>query len=144
MENKINFLFEHVKDIDDEELQSHFLNYICIMLSGYIETNINKIINECKKNESNECKNSISTTKNATWCKIKPILSLINIELSLELCNAIVQTDAIETIYEIVQKRNDISHGKDITSLSLQTLKSHFREIKEFIKKVDEIFCCNN
>jgi hypothetical protein len=140
MENKINYLFEQFKKTDEEELQSHILNYICILLSGYIETNINNIIKQCKKDLDNECKNSISSTQNATWCKIKPILSLIDIELTLKLHNAIIETDTIDIIFHIVNKRNDISHGKDVTGLTLQQLENDFKKLKLFIQKVKEIF----
>ena len=143
MENKINYLFEKAKEIeDDEEFQSHLLNYICVMLSGYIEVNINNIIKQCDKND-NECKSSIKTIQNATWCKIKPILALINIELTLELNNIIIQTNTVDIIYRIISTRNNIVHGKNITNLTLPKLESDFEDIKRFIQKVKELFLGN-
>lgn len=143
MERKINYLFKKTKEIEDEELQSHFLNYICIMLSGYLEVKINEIITQCKKNTNSECKKSVATTQNATWCKIKPILALIDINLTLELHNAIIKTDTIDILYRIITNRNDISHGKNITTLTLPKLESDFVQLKSFIEEVENIFLGN-
>lgn len=141
MENKINLLFAKAKYIEDEELQSHFLNYICVMLSGYVEININQIIKNCK-NSNSECFQSISTIQNATWCKIKPILSLINIEDTVKLHKQIIKTDIIDILYRTISTRNDIAHGKHITTLTLNKLKDDFKEIKFFIQKTKDIFEC--
>lgn len=144
METKIDYLFNKAQYIEDEELQADLLNYICVILSGYLEININKIIKQCNKNDINECKDSIKPIQNATWCKIKPILALIDIKLTLKLYNDIIQTDAIDIIYNIIKNRNDIAHGKNITTLTLPKLKSDFEEIKIFIKKVQKLFCISN
>lgn len=143
MEKKIDFIFIQIGEAENEQLSSHLLNYACVLLSGYIEVEINKIITNSDKNNI-DCKNSIKTIQNATWCKIKSILALIDIELTLELHKAIIQTDTIEVIYNIITTRNDIVHGKDITSLTLPKLKDDFIAIKKFILKTKEIFSsCN-
>jgi len=141
MENKINFLFKEAHNIENEELQSHFINYICIKLSGYIEVNINIII--CKyKDKSLECTKSISTIQNATWCKIKPMFSLIDLELTIKLQNEIIKMNIIDILYNLIKNRNDIAHGKDITILTLSQLEKDFKEIKLFIQKTKKIFEC--
>ena len=142
MEGKINFLFQEANNLEDEELQSHFLNYICVMLSGYIEVNINRIIKECKKDDF-ECKQNVATTQNATWCKIKPIFALIDLERTVILNQKINDTDIIDILYEIIGDRNSIAHGKNITTLNLPKLKNSFESIKKFISEIEETFECS-
>jgi hypothetical protein len=150
MKNKIVFLLEKVNHIDDEELSSHLLNYICVLISGYLEKNIEDIIKDYKNTPhclSHECKNSLMSMRkiqNAKWCAIRPIfmnideniLELLKEELGIEF------DDIIFSIDNIVKTRHQIAHGNDVTSLTVIILNRDFDNIKKFIEKIKDIFDC--
>jgi hypothetical protein len=148
MKNKIEKLLneEYAKLSEEEILQSHFLNYICILISGYLETEFNNKLKDYKSKEHfkiHECKDKLSGEKlqNATWCKIKPILAIIEDEFPQKLKNSINNFDLIiQSIQNIVVRRNNISHGKDITGLTIEILTQDFKNIQNFLEKLNTIF----
>jgi len=148
MEYKINILLSKVNNIEDEYLSSHLLNYICVLISGYLEKNIDEIINKYKiTNHCNahECKDTIKSMRkiqNAKWCAIRTILMNID-ENILDLLKTefVVEFDNIITsIDNIVKTRHKIAHGEDVTTLSITILSTDFNNIKKFIIKMNEIF----
>ena len=150
MENRINNLLGKVQNIEDEELSSHFLNYICILISGYLETNMEMIINDYKSTPhclSHECKNSIRSMRkiqNAKWCAIRPIFMNID-ESILELLKSELDEDFENITFSInnmVTTRHKIAHGENVTSLTLGVLNRDFENIKIFVQKIEEIFEC--
>ena len=150
MENKIIFLLEKVDNIEDEELSSHLLNYICVLISGYLEKNMGIIIDDYKRTShclSHECKDTLKSMRkiqNAKWCSIRPILMNID-ENILELLKAEVHTEfdnLIASIDNIVKTRHKIAHGENVTSLTTRILNRDFENIKKFIEKIKEIFSC--
>ena len=66
MITKINNLLVKVKLIEDEEIASHMLNYICILISGYLETSMENVISDYKKTDhcnTHECKDNIKSLR---------------------------------------------------------------------------------
>jgi hypothetical protein len=53
-QQRLDSLFEKVKDISDIELQSHWARYLCILVSGYLETSVRAIYNEYSRKRTDE------------------------------------------------------------------------------------------
>jgi hypothetical protein len=146
MENKINYLFEQFENIDEEEFQSHILNYICILQSGYLEKTIQNLLKDYKTSthcNNHECKNNIKNMReiqNAKWCSIRP--TFLNIDVSIvTLLQELDNFDyIINSINNIVGTRHKIAHGETVTNLTLSILKSDFDNIKLFLDKLQEVF----
>lgn len=148
MEDKITVLLEKVNDIEDEYLSSHLLNYICVLISGYLEKKIQAMIKTYKESihfNTHECKNFIKDNiQNAKWCAIRGIfmnideniLDLLKTEFNDELDNIIF------SINNIVQTRHKIAHGENVTHLTIVVLNRDFNNIKQFIVKINDIFEC--
>ena len=146
MENKINYLFEQFKNIENEneEFQSHILNYICILQSGYLEKTIQNLLKDYKTSthwNSNECKNNIKLkVQNAKWCSIRPTFLTIDISIVTRLKELDNFENIIDSINNIVGTRHKIAHGETVTNLTLSILKSDFENIKLFLDKLQIIF----
>jgi hypothetical protein len=147
MKNKIEGLLEKIDKINDEELSSHFLNYICVLISGYLETELEKVISEYKKSKHckhHECSDKISSMqkiKNAKWCSIRPIFMNIDDKILSDLKSSINDIEqTISSIDNIVKTRHNIVHGKSVTNLMQNGLIKDLNNIDFFINKLQEIF----
>lgn len=146
MKAKIEDLLNKDYSQIDDELKYHLQNYVCILISGYLETEVNNQLKEYKKTQhfkTNECNEKLSGEKlqNATWCKIKPILGTIEDDFPSNLKNAINDFGlTIQAIQSIIDNRNNIAHGKSITILTIPILKQNFIMIENFIDELKRIF----
>lgn len=50
--NQLDHLFSQVAHIEDTELQSHWAKYLCVLVSGFIETSIKAIYSEYVKRKA--------------------------------------------------------------------------------------------
>jgi len=149
MVEKINSLLGKLESIEDEEIASHLLNYICVLISGYLETNIESIICHYKNTEhcnTHECKDNIKSLRkiqNAKWCAIRPILMNIDENiLSLLREELIYFEDVVASIDNIVKTRHKIAHGENVTNLTESILRTDFINIQNFANKTQAVFEC--
>jgi hypothetical protein len=148
MGNVIKGLFEKIDAIQDEESQSHFLNYICVLISGYLEKELNSIIKNYKTTKhckTHECKDSLTSMRkmqNAKWCAIRPII--MNIDTSIfDKLQANCGDDfgvVIDSIDNIVTTRHKIAHGVNVTNLTKDILIKNLKKIELFISELKNIF----
>lgn len=146
MKSKIENLLNKDYSQIDEEIKYHLQNYLCVLISGYLETEINNQLQEYKNTQhfdKHECKKTLGGEKlqNATWCKIKPILGNIEESFPSNLKNAINDFElTIQAIQSIIDNRNNIAHGKNINVLTIQVLNQNFIKIDNFITELKKIF----
>ena len=53
-EQRLDDLFAKIEDVPDLELKSHWARYLCILVSGYLETSVRAIYGEYSKNRAND------------------------------------------------------------------------------------------
>jgi len=148
MENKINLLLAN--NIEDEFLSSHLLNYICVLISGHLEKNMQKIIDDYKTTlhcTHHECKDTIKsmrTIQNAKWCAIRAIFMNIDENILEVLKNELGEEfgEITDSINNMVKTRHKIAHGEDVITLDKDILSRDFQNIKKFIISVNETFGC--
>ena len=150
MENTITELLnKNYNNINDEELKSHIFRYICVLVSGYLETELNKVIDNyknCEHFNNHECKNTINSQRkiqNAKWCSIRPFFANIDDNFISQLKDKLNDFDEIVgSIDTIVRTRHKIAHGENnIPVLSKDNLERYFSNIKIFLEKIQE--CIN-
>jgi hypothetical protein len=148
MKDKIKQLLEKTRDIEDEELQSHFLNYICVLISSYLEKELKSILKEYEKTahfKRHECKDNIKNIKihNAKWCSIRPIIMNIDAKIFDQLRNNINNFSRItDSIDNIVKTRHKIAHGDNVATLTKEILIKNLSDIDCFIIELKKYFPC--
>ncbi|CAB5495326.1 HEPN domain-containing protein [Bathymodiolus thermophilus thioautotrophic gill symbiont] len=147
MKKRIEGLLKKVGKIDDDELNSHFLNYICVLISGHLETELEKIIDKYKKSKhckNHECSETISSMRkiqNAKWCSIRPILMNIDDKILNEIKRSIGSFEqTIGSIDNVVKNRHKVSHGKDVTNLTKNNLAVDLSNIDSFVSQLQQVF----
>lgn len=141
-------LNKEYKKLNDPIIQSHFLNYGCVLISGYLEKEIQSILDNYKKNtnghfSTHECKNDIQSMRkiqNAKWCSVRPLLTNIDKTIILQLSKLKDFDLVVLSINNIVKTRHKIAHGENVTTLTIQVLKNDFKNINRFLKKLQSIF----
>lgn len=53
-EQQLDNLFEKIKDVSDFKLKSHWARYLCVRVSGYLETSVRAIYSEYSEKKANE------------------------------------------------------------------------------------------
>jgi hypothetical protein len=146
MKSKIESLLERSYSDLDEELQSHLLNYICILESGYLEQKIETILDNYKKSHhctTHECKDSIKSMRkiqNAKWCSIRPMLVNIDDSILVQLKEKLDFDSTVGSIDNIVKTRHKIAHGESVSNLTILILRRDFTNIVKFIDELNSIF----
>lgn len=139
-------LNKEYKKLNDPIVQSHFLNYSCILISGYLEKEIQNILDTYKATShfnTHECKNDINSMRkiqNAKWCSVRPLLTNIDKRILLKLSKLKDFDLIVLSINNIVKTRHKIAHGENVTNLTIQVLKDDFKNINRFLKKLNTIF----
>ncbi|MDK2040724.1 HEPN domain-containing protein [Aliarcobacter butzleri] len=147
MKAKIEGLLnKEYKKLNDPIIQSHFLNYTCVLISGYLEKEIQNILDIYKKTahfNSHDCKDELKSMRkiqNAKWCSVRPTLTNIDNKVILKLSKLKDFSLVTSSINNIVNTRHKIAHGENVTNLTIDILKQDFKNINRFLKKLKSIF----
>jgi hypothetical protein len=146
MKSKIDYLLRQDYSTIDSVVGSHILNHICVLVSGYLEKELQNILENYKQSShctTHECKKNIQSMRNiqnAKWCSIRPIFT--NIDKSIvQKMNRLKNFDLIiSSVDNIVRTRHKVAHGENVTNLTIVILKDDFRNIQKFLKQLNKYF----
>jgi hypothetical protein len=81
--NKLDALFEKVKEIQDMELKSEWAKYLCVLVSGYLEVSIREIHVEYARRRADEnVTNYVSKTLDGSWNLLVCLISKYQMRLN--------------------------------------------------------------
>lgn len=139
---RLEVLFKRIASMSgDLELQSHWARYLCVLVSGFIETSIRAIYSEYATNRSapsvaNYVEAQLKWFQNAKMGKIIELAALFNPAWASELevaCEG-APKDAIDSI---VTNRHHIAHGRS-TGITYHRIKEYYDNAMFVIELVDE------
>lgn len=146
MKSKIDYLLKQNYSTVDSVVQSHLLNHICVLVSGYLEKELQVILESYKTSlhfTTHECKKNIKSMRNiqnAKWCSIRPVFANID-KLIVQRLSRLKNFDLIiSSIDNIVGTRHKVAHGENVTHLTIQILKDDFKNIQKFLNHLNKIF----
>ncbi|MFH1097963.1 MAG: HEPN domain-containing protein [Candidatus Desantisbacteria bacterium] len=134
--DKIDSLFEKVKDIQDMELESEWAKYLCVLVSGYLEVSIRTIYieytqNKTHKNVANFVSSKLGGFQNPKMEMILQHAGAFNLDWRKELENI---DDEIKTsVDSIVNNRNKIAHGDNV-DLSYVRIKEYYQNAIKMVQ----------
>jgi len=117
-QQRLDALFEKVEDISDIELQSHWARYLCILVSGYLETSVRTIYGEytskrADKNVANYVSSRLGSFQSPKMGNILELTRAFSLQWAEELENA-TEGELKESVDSIVANRHNIAHGRDV------------------------------
>ena len=138
---RLDDLFEKVKDISDIELQSHWARYLCILVSGYLETSVRAIYREySRKRADRNVENYVSSR--LKWFqspKMEPILQLTRAFSQQWAERLKIETDGELKISvdSIVDVRHNIAHGRD-SGISYSRICDYYKNAVKVIELIEK------
>lgn len=115
--NRLDALFEKVKELQDVELQSEWAKYLCVRVSGYLEVSIRTVYTEYARNKSHKnvakfVSSRLSGFQNPNMDIIFQRAGAFNSDWRKELES--IDEELKSSVNSIVTLRNKIAHGDDV------------------------------
>ena len=140
--SRLDRIFETSKNIDDDEIKSHYARYLCVLTSGYLEESVkiiigNYVVTRTPPTVLNYINSSINNLTNLKTEKLSNFLNNFNPQWK-EKFDQILTDEEKDAIDSIVANRHQIAHGKNV-GVSYVRVKEWYKNIKDVIDKVSYI-----
>ncbi|MCH8146745.1 MAG: hypothetical protein IH987_01965 [Planctomycetes bacterium] len=142
-ENRLDSLFERIGHAaQDAELQSHWTRYLCILVSGFLESSIRTTFasfanKRAQSNVASFVTAQLGFLQNPKMGKILELVRKFSAEWAEQL-EADTQGEIKAAVNSIVANRNKIAHGEDV-SLGLVGLKDYYKSSKKLVKLIEQL-----
>ncbi len=141
---KLDNIFIIAKNIDkdNDELRAHMAKYLCIRISGLMETFFKrKIANylngKTPKPVESYVNNAFKTFSSVSTKKIVTTMEIFSHDWASDFQENITDTQKA-SLDAIIANRHHLAHGKD-QGLTLKQIEEHYNNIKEIMALVEII-----
>jgi hypothetical protein len=115
---RLDYLFQQVSGIADEEMKSHWARYLCVLVAGFIENSLRIMLvkyaaAKSHPNVANYVNNKIKNITNLNNEKLKQLLGSFNSDWG-KIIEDNVLDDQREAIDSILANRHQIAHGQPV------------------------------
>lgn len=144
LSRRLDALFEVAKTISDDELQSHFSKYLCIQVSGFLESVVKLLIEDyhdktCKKETKNFVICKVSNITNLNSEKLEIFLQSFDITWKDQFQAKLTQQHT-SSLDSIISQRNLIAHGRANTSnITLKSIQEYYSDLKVIVTELESI-----
>lgn len=130
--------FSSASDLEKSYLAKFLVVFICGIYEEVIETIINEKVDKHRSPEiSNFIRESVKNTfRNPDIANIKGLLGQFNIDWKLGINSLALESQ--DAISNIVNNKNSLAHGENITITLEDTLK-YYRDSMVVINKIDDL-----
>jgi RiboL-PSP-HEPN len=144
LRNSLEGVFNRARSLAsaDAEIQSDFAKYLCVLVSGFVETAVAELaIEHCRKRSSpsvlNYASAQLDRLQNLKANKLSQIMGSFERSWSLHLAAYMdgARKDALDSVVDL---RNKIAHGESV-SLSLGRITQYYEKIDEIIVHVESL-----
>lgn len=138
---KLDYLFEKVTAFSaDTYLQSHWASYLCILVSGFLETSVRIIYREYAKDKATEqvanfVVRKLEDFQNPKMEKILQLTGLFSTEWANDL-RIETEGELKDAVDSIANNRNKIAHG-DSVGISYSQIKSYYERAIKVIELIE-------
>jgi hypothetical protein len=140
-QQRLDNLFEKVKDIEDFELKAHWAKYLCILVSGYLETSVRAIYSEYTSkradiNVANYVGSRLERFQSPKMGNILELTRAFSRQWADELESA-TEGELKESVDSIVANRHNIAHGQD-TGISYVTIHGYYQNAIKVVELLEK------
>lgn len=138
---RLDYLFDQVSLFSDQiEIQSHWARYLCVLVSGFVETSVCAIYSEYAREKAapNVADYVCSRLDKFSNLKMEDIYQLTGLfnqtwRKKLEETTSGEIKDAVDSI---VGNRNQIAHGRDV-GISYVRVKQYYGKVVKMVELVE-------
>ena len=136
---RLDNLFKKITSTDTD-LQSHWARYLCILVSGFLETSVRIIYREYAKSKAtpqvaNFVEGKLEDFQNPKMEKILQLTGLFSKEWADEL-RLKTKDELKDAVDSIANNRNQIAHGGSV-GISYSQIKSYYDRAIEVIELIE-------
>ena len=139
---RLDYVFELVKKLPDEpEIQSHWARYLCVLVSGFMETSLRQMYGHYARtkaapNVANYIEEQLRYFQNPSMNKILELARSFSADWETELR---VQTEGQrkDAVDSVVANRHKIAHGEHV-GITYVRVKEYYRSVVEVIGVIDQ------
>lgn len=140
-QQRLDSLFEKIKDVSDIELQSHWGRYLCVLVSGYLETSVRAIYSEysskrANANVANYVSSRLERFQSPKMGNILELTRAFSRQWAEELENA-TEGELKESVDSVVADRHNIAHGRDI-GITYARIRKYYQNAIKVIELIEE------
>lgn len=141
-EQRLDSLFARAgRAASDPELQSHWARYLCILVSGFLETSIRTIFERYASERAHPqvarfVAAQLGFLQNPKMGKILELVAKFSAEWARQL-EGDTQGEIKAAVNSIVANRHKIAHGEDV-SLGLVGLLGYYKSAKKLVKLIEQ------
>ena len=139
--NRLDDLFDRINELSgDIELQSHWAKYLCVRVSGFIETSVRAILIEYAKDKSdpyvaNYVEYRLNQLRTPNMERILQLLGSFRSTWDDEL-RSLTEGELKHAIDSIIAIRHGIAHGKDV-GITYATIRQYYRSALTVIELIE-------
>ncbi len=140
-QQRLDDLFKKVKLIEDIELQDHWARYLCILVSGFLETSISIIYTEyaqkcANSNIASYVEKQLKGFQNPNMTKILALAGSFNADWRKEL-EKTTESQIKDSIDSVVRIRNGIAHGQ-IMGVRYVSIRDHYQDAVKVVELIEK------
>lgn len=135
-EQRLDRLFEAARELSDDEMQSHWSRYLCVLVSGFLENSVELCLGEYSRRRSQPAVSNYVDTRlrgfhNPSMGKILELLECFNPDWKTQV-EVATRGKLSDSVNSIVGNRHKIAHGESV-ALSLSSMKAYYGDAKEVV-----------
>lgn len=142
--DRLNAAFDRISDVPDtsHQLRSDFARYLCVSVSGFVESSVNDIaIQYCTRHSNDQIQDYINRKLrigNPTANRLLNFVEDFDQNWRAQL-DAYITGERKNALDSVVSIRNDIAHGKS-TGITYVGIKNYYRSAREVVEFINELF----
>jgi len=144
LRNRLNAAFGRARSLGnvDAEIQSDYARYLCVLVSGFVETAVAELAiehctNRAHTSVSNYASSQLGRIQNLKAQKLLQVVASFEKKWSVDL-SAFMDGARKDALDSVVDLRNKIAHGESV-SLSLGTISQYFERIDEIVVYIEKL-----
>jgi hypothetical protein len=135
-ESRLDELFNKTGVITDTQAQAHWARYLCVLVSGYIETSVRETVSQYTRNRANATvlnyvDSQLAWFQNPKIDKINQLLHAFDPSIAAKI--GALDDATKNAVDSIVNNRHQIAHGRDV-GIGAVTIKNYYAEVKKFVE----------
>ncbi|MDQ2841187.1 MAG: HEPN domain-containing protein [Acidobacteriota bacterium] len=139
-EQRLNALFQKASTLsDDLELQAHFARYLCVLVSGYLETAIAEVYSHYARDKGHPhlatyINRQMNRFQNPNMTKVLNLVRDFN-PIWADQIQALTQGEIRDSVDSVVADRHKIAHGESV-GVSLAYARQYYSGAVQLVELI--------
>ena len=141
--DRLDYLFDQASEFSDNpELLAHWANYLCVLVSGFVEVAMREIYYQYAKGRTdpsilNFVKRQLASVNNPKMKKVKEVTAWFSPDWAKQL-ESQLSDEHVAALNSIMDNRHNIAHGRS-SDISYIELKKWYSRIIQLVDEIESL-----